>query len=256
MGTCQSQRKVQAWKREIQDHVKEKREDLGEVLNGDRMADAPYMLPFRVTYEKRLLCNRRLSVEEVQKFRDAIQNDYYFQMYYDDLPLWGYIGKKGGDTKEVRYHLFTSLHFEILYNEDQVIEINLSTDPKAMMDITEDKELEAEFTYSAAWNKTDKQFDRRMEKYSRYSFLPQHLEIHWFSIVNSIVTVLLLTGFLATILMRVLKNDFIKYSRNEETMEDQEETGWKYIHGDVFRFPRNKSLFAAVLGSGAQLLTL
>jgi hypothetical protein len=33
----------------------------------------------------------------------------------------------------------------------------------------------------------------------------QHLEIRWFSIFNSIVTVLLLTGFLATILMRVLK---------------------------------------------------
>ena len=30
------------------------------------------------------------------------------------------------------------------------------------------------------------------------------------------MTVLLLTGFLATILMRVLKNDFMKYSRDEE----------------------------------------
>lgn len=41
-------------------------------------------------------------------------------------------------------------------------------------------------------------------------FFPLPLQIHWFSIVNSCVTVLLLTGFLATILMRVLKNDFIK----------------------------------------------
>jgi hypothetical protein len=44
-------------------------------------------------------------------------------------------------------------------------------------------------------------------------------------------------GFLATILMRVLKNDFIKYSRDDDTSDEQEETGWKYIHGDVFRFP-------------------
>ena len=41
-------------------------------------------------------------------------------------------------------------------------------------------------------------------------------QIHWFSIINSCVTVLLLTGFLATILMRVLKNDFLKYSRDED----------------------------------------
>lgn len=74
-------------------------------------------------------------------------------------------------------------------------------------------------------------------RYSRYSFLPQHLEIHWFSIINSCVTVLLLTGFLATILMRVLKNDFVKYTREEDSAEEQEEMGWKYVHGDVFRFP-------------------
>jgi Endomembrane protein 70 len=42
------------------------------------------------------------------------------------------------------------------------------------------------------------------------------LQIHWFSIINSCVTVLLLTGFLATILMRVLKNDFVKYTKDDE----------------------------------------
>ena len=42
------------------------------------------------------------------------------------------------------------------------------------------------------------------------------LQIHWFSIINSCVTVLLLTGFLATILMRVLKKDFVKYTRDDE----------------------------------------
>jgi hypothetical protein len=42
-----------------------------------------------------------------------------------------------------------------------------------------------------------------------------NMQIHWFSIINSCVTVLLLTGFLATILMRVLKADFVKYSRDD-----------------------------------------
>ena len=46
------------------------------------------------------------------------------------------------------------------------------------------------------------------------------MQIHWFSIVNSCVTVLLLTGFLATILMRVLKADFIKYTRDDEAGEE------------------------------------
>jgi hypothetical protein len=37
--------------------------------------------------------------------------------------------------------------------------------------------------------------------------------------------------------MRVLKNDFVKYTREEDSAEEQEEMGWKYVHGDVFRFP-------------------
>lgn len=47
-----------------------------------------------------------------------------------------------------------------------------------------------------------------------------------------------------------------RYAQDEEAADDQEETGWKYIHGDVFRFPKYKSLFAAALGSGTQLFTL
>ena len=50
----------------------------------------------------------------------------------------------------------------------------------------------------------------------RTSNLHVLVQIHWFSIINSCVTVLLLTGFLATILMRVLKNDFVKYTKDDE----------------------------------------
>ncbi|CAI9110455.1 OLC1v1010479C1 [Oldenlandia corymbosa var. corymbosa] len=180
-------------------------------------------------------------------------------MYYDDLPLWGFLGKvdKEGkaDPSEYKYYLFKHLHFEIAYNKDRVIEINARTDSNALVDITEDKEVDVDFMYSVKWKETDIPFEKRMDKFQSSS-LPHHLEIHWFSIINSCVTVLLLTGFLATILMRVLKNDFVKYAHDEEAADDQEESGWKYIHGDVFRYPKYKSLLAASLGSGSQLFTL
>lgn len=34
---------------------------------------------------------------------------------------------------------------------------------------------------------------------------------------------------------------------------EEEESGWKYIHGDVFRFPANKSLFCSFVGTGTQV---
>ncbi|KAH9317376.1 hypothetical protein KI387_019145, partial [Taxus chinensis] len=241
------------------DHVTEKREALGEVLNGDRMVDARYQLKFQVDKDSESICKKTLTKEDLAKFRDAVKNDYYFQMYYDDLPIWGFIGKienEKMEQKDRRYLLYKHLHFDILYNKNRVIEISVRTDPQYTVDITDDNGIEVEFLYSVKWTETGTPFEHRRDKYAKSSFLPQHLEIHWFSIINSCVTVLLLTGFLATILMRILKNDFIKYSRDEESMDDQEETGWKYIHGDVFRYPSHMSLFAAVLGSGTQLLAL
>lgn len=241
-------------------HVKDKTEALGEVLNGDRLVTAPYKLDFTNDRETEVVCKKTLSKEEVARFRDAVAKDYYFQMFYDDLPIWGFIGKvdKEGkaDPSEYKYYLFKHLHFDIHHNKDRVIEVNARTDPNALVDITEDKEIDVDFMYSVKWKETEIPFEKRMEKYSQTSALPHHLEIHWFSIINSCVTVLLLTGFLATILMRVLKNDFVKYAHDEEAADDQEETGWKYIHGDVFRYPKHKSLFAAALGSGTQLFTL
>ncbi|KAL1197129.1 Transmembrane 9 superfamily member 4 [Cardamine amara subsp. amara] len=240
--------------------VKEKKEALGEVLNGDRLVSAPYKLEFLGEKNAEVACRKRLSREDVAKFRDVILKDYYFQMYYDDLPIWGFLGKvvKDGksDPSEYKYYLFNHLQFEIFYNKDRVIEIIVRTDQNYLVDLTEDNEVEVDFTYTVRWKETEIPFEKRMEKYSLASSMPHHLEIHWFSIINSCVTVLLLTGFLATILMRVLKNDFVKYAHDEEAADDQEESGWKLIHGDVFRFPKHKSLLAAALGSGTQLFTL
>ncbi|KAK2996400.1 hypothetical protein RJ639_025148, partial [Escallonia herrerae] len=187
-------------------HLKEKKEALGEVLNGDRLVSAPYELDFLVEKDSVTVCKKVLTREEVAQFRSAVMKDYYFQMYYDDLPLWGFVGKIEKETRadpsESKYYLFKHLHFDILYNKDRVIEVNVRTDPSALVDLTEDKEVVADFMYTVKWKETNISFEKRMDKYSQSSSLPHHLEIHWFSIINSCVTVLLLTGFLATILMR------------------------------------------------------
>ncbi|KAK7276189.1 hypothetical protein RIF29_17324 [Crotalaria pallida] len=241
-------------------NMEEKREDLGEILNGDRLVVSPYKMDFQINREPESICSKRLTRKEVAQFRAAVLKDYFFTMYYDDLPIWGFLGKfdteDQDDTSATKVYLFNHLQFEILYNKDRIIDVFIRNDPNGVVDITGDREVDVDFTYSAKWTPTDITFDKRLEKYSQTFLLFSHLEIHWFSIFNSCVIVLLLTGFLATILMRVLKNDFVKFTHDEEAMDDQEESGWKLVHGDVFRYPRYKSLFAAALGTGSQLFTL
>ncbi|KAL7617505.1 transmembrane 9 superfamily member 5 [Lactuca sativa] len=243
------------------DEVIPKKETLGEVLNGDRLSNTLYTLNFREDKSDKILCEKKLKKDDITRFIHAISNEFYFQMYYDNLPLWGFTGKTeadswtGGNNKNgPTYYVFKHLQFDALYNDDQVIEIRAFSDPNHAVDITDKTEIDITFTYSISWNSTSIDYKNRMNKYSRASLLPTQRQIHWFSFVNSVVIIVLLMGLLITLFMRHLKNDLKKYSSGDE--EQDKEVGWKYVHSDVFRCPQRMALFCAVLGTGTQLFTI
>lgn len=79
------------------------------------------------------------------------------------------------------------------------------------------------------------------------------VQIHWFSIINSLVVVFFLSGILTMIMIRTLRRDIARYNTDDNYEDTLEETGWKLVHGDVFRPPKYPRLFAAVVGSGIQI---
>lgn len=78
-------------------------------------------------------------------------------------------------------------------------------------------------------------------------------QIHWFSIVNSLMIVLFLSGMVAMIMLRTLHRDISKYNQLETADEAQEETGWKLVHGDVFRPPAAFGMLTVFVGTGVQI---
>lgn len=46
-----------------------------------------------------------------------------------------------------------------------------------------------------------------------------NVQIHWFSIFNSFMMVIFLTGLVSMILMRTLRNDYAKYAREDDDLE-------------------------------------
>jgi len=63
------------------------------------------------------------------------------------------------------------------------------------------------------------------------------VQIHWFSIINSLVVVFFLSGILTMIMIRTLRRDIARYNTDDNIEDTLEETGWKLVHGDVFRPP-------------------
>lgn len=106
---------------------------------------------------------------------------------------------------------------------------------------------EVVFTYDISFLKSDIKWASRWDTY----LLMTDDQIHWFSIVNSLMIVLFLSGMVAMIMMRTLHRDISKY--NQLDAEDlQEETGWKLVHGDVFRPPTYAGLLCVYVGTGVQ----
>jgi len=59
--------------------------------------------------------------------------------------------------------------------------------------------------------------------------------------------------------MRTLRKDYARYSKDDDDVENDDvgdESGWKQVHGDIFRAPPHLILFSALVGTGHQLVVL
>jgi len=114
------------------------------------------------------------------------------------------------------------------------------------------------YTYDVIWKESDVAWSSRWDVYlNEDNLVPS--EVHWYSITNSFVVVIFLSLLVVSILIRNLKRDIAGYNAiaaiaDEELDEDDDETGWKLVHADVFRPPFNyPMLYCVLIGSGFQI---
>jgi len=229
-------------------------EGLGEALQGYELRKSPMIINFKKDVEKRPVCSQELGIAESEKFAHAVRNQYWYQMFLDDLPIWGMVGEVVPEPGEPdKLYLYTHKKFVATYNGNQVIEVNLTSENPVLIE----RGAKLEFTYAVNWYETDISFEKRFDKYLDYNFF-EH-QIHWFSIFNSFMMVIFLTGLVSMILMRTLRKDFARYAKDDDDVEDRDvgdESGWKQVHGDVFRAPPYLIVFSALIGTGHQLAVL
>lgn len=120
------------------------------------------------------------------------------------------------------------------------------------------------FSYSVSWVPSSTAWATRWDKYL-HVFDPQ---IQWFFLINIAVIDVFLVLTVTSILFRALKKDIARYNRLDQINLDdlsgtsvldegvQEDSGWKLVHGDVFRPPSHPLFLSIFLGSGAQLFVM
>lgn len=224
-------------------------ETLGEALQGVELEFSGLDIDFKANIPKKMYCEVQLTEEKNRMFVYAVKNHYWYQMYMDDLPIWGIVGEI--DENNDGYYVWTHKKFDIGYNGKQIVDVNLTSESKTKLS----PGVKLSFTYEVKWHQSTVKFHDRFDKYLDPNFF-QH-RIHWFSIFNSFMMVIFLVGLVSMILMRTLRKDYARYSKDDDIDEIErdlgDEYGWKQVHGDVFRPASRAMLFSSMIGSGYQV---
>ncbi|KAK3892888.1 hypothetical protein Pcinc_003289 [Petrolisthes cinctipes] len=189
-----------------------------------------------------------------------VNNHLHMRIYYNphDKDAHGRDGYSHGGDKNAHDEGFTIVRFEVEPSSVDLSQIkSVGNNECSFPDKHTPQEVKTTgtkllFTYSVEWVESNVPWASRWDIYLQMS----DVQIHWFSIVNSLVVVFFLSGILTMIIIRTLRRDIARYNAEETLEETLEESGWKLVHGDVFRPPRHPKLFSAVIGSGVQIFLM
>ena len=172
---------------------------------------------------------------------NMIKNEYNVHFLADNLPAftrWELDnhevqyehGYKLGQVENDKIYLNNHLVFQLYYNKDEVSDsyrvVGFDVYPHSVAheDITVDEnndchvdagaahrqeitndasDMKVLFTYSVTWKESSIRWASRWDAYLEMG----DVQIHWFSIINSIVVVLFLAGILTMIIVRTLRRD-------------------------------------------------
>ncbi|PWU91609.1 hypothetical protein C4B63_42g220 [Trypanosoma cruzi] len=278
------------WRSVAQCSLKKKkryRRNIGQLLFGDQLEESPYEVAVLKNATCVPLCTVTMTPKDQKYFSKLIEGRYRGNLYVDDLPgLVNITFKKGGARVNMGYNLgylnsFSGpgkavvnnhLIFTISYHpvespfnlEGRTYRIvqfqitptsvhynNAICDPTDLLNggpqlLSDDR---ISYSYSVHWVESPLTWSTRWDVFMKMT--TRESKVHWFSIVNFFIVTLLQTLALWYVLVRALRKDFLYY--NDLEFEEQDETGWRVVHGDVFRRPRGVGLLSMCVGTGTQL---
>lgn len=232
-------------------------------MTGNDLVDSQLPLKFRTPVPRSPVCTLTLDAKAAAAFDKAVSRRWWFELFIDDLPAWGFVGPPGpaaGGGSAAAPSVFTHQAYTVSVNGDRIVGVALKTEAPAA--IREGAPLA--FTYSVEWVESPVPFARRFDSYLDAEFFEAPVRL--FSIFNAALMVLVLVGLTAGVLVKTLRADFRRYDGGGDDLDAlerdaagggfpslAEESGWKAVHGDVFRTPRRADALSALTGVGAQL---
>ncbi|KAK9947954.1 hypothetical protein M0R45_003549 [Rubus argutus] len=184
---------------------------------------------------------------EGQEERHFINNHLRFNVMYHEDPETNYSRIVGFEITP-----YSVNHRYKKWENDKTKLVTCTTDTfirNSNLPQEVDTDKEVVFTYDVLFESSDIKWESRWDSYLSMG----DNQVHWFATINSLWSMLLLSGIVAMIVVRTLYKDITSYNRLATQDEAREETGWKLVHADIFRPPPNADLLCLCVGNGVQI---
>ena len=226
-------------------NVKKYSMGIGEIIEGYELEDSGIEIKFGQPSSGQFFCELSLSSETREVLHETLSRKHWLQMYLDDLPMWTALGEYDEITNQA--YLYTHYTFDISFKRNRIIAAKANFERPVSLS----KSSSIQFTYSVVWSMTETSFDKRFNSYLDPGFFENN--VHWFSILNSFVMVLLLCALVILIVFRTVSQDVDRYNVQEVESEFNETKGWKQVAGDAFRPPPLLPIFTSLISTGWHL---
>lgn len=133
-------------------------------MTGISKVSTAYDIRFVTTVEWQELCERHLTQTEVRRLAEAIEDDFFFELHIDDLPVWGFLGEHVEDDvllaqtgRGSAAFVYTHYKFHLEFNGDKVVAANVSADLDTRVQLLVDNPdgQKLDFSFSVEWIKSN-----------------------------------------------------------------------------------------------------
>ncbi|EME32166.1 endomembrane protein-like protein [Galdieria sulphuraria] len=270
---------------------KEKTLNIGQLFLGERAKSTAFEISMLKNEDCKVLCEKLLEQRDIARLKRLVKREYRARLNLDNMPLvvkkqtpsgenvyqFGY---QIGFREDKKIYVNNHLRLKILYHrpssmvssdlQDVYRVVGFEVEPVSMTH--RDNPGSAGFcplspepfealvgkrmyyTYDIVFEESPIRWATRWDPL--LSATEEQKQIQWFSIINSLLITLFLSGMVAMILFRTIHKDFMRYNQLSDDEDFQEEVGWKLLHGDVFRPPPYSSVLCILVGNGAQVLVI
>ncbi|XP_015252315.1 PREDICTED: transmembrane 9 superfamily member 4 [Cyprinodon variegatus] len=194
--------------------------------------------------EQKKVADRDVLFEHGYRLGFVDNNKFYLHNHLSFILYFHREKMEEGET-----HNYRVVRFEVIPQSVKVEDLKAAETSKtctlpeasvsAPQEIDPSRDNEVLFTYSVTWKVS-----------SRKRFPITH-QFH-----PSIRLEKAPSGILSMIIIRTLRKDIANYNREDDIEDTMEESGWKNVHGDVFRPPQYPMILSSLLGSGIQLFCM